>query len=163
MTDQRIPWTHTPTATRGRRIARKREDEHRSVLSRVPLFASLPPRHVKRLAGATAIANFKEGDEIVKEAAAGSVFYVIAEGEAKVVRNGRAVARLKPGDFFGELSVLAGTPRTASVVAAASPTRCVTLSARNLRGVLKSEPDIAVRILEHVAQRLAALERPRAG
>jgi CRP-like cAMP-binding protein len=58
--------------------------------------------------------------------------------------------------------VLAGTPRTASVVAA-MPTRCVTMSSRNLRTVLLDEPAIAVMILEHVAGRLAAAERPPAG
>jgi CRP-like cAMP-binding protein len=43
------------------------------------------------------------GDDIVREGASGSVFYVIAEGEAKVVRAGRTIARLKPGQFLGEL------------------------------------------------------------
>jgi CRP/FNR family cyclic AMP-dependent transcriptional regulator len=141
---------------------RRRQTEQRSVLASVPLFASLPPRHLRRLAEVTAVTNFDEGDDIVREGASGSVLYVIAEGEAKVVRAGRTIARLKPGQFFGELSVLAGTPRTASVVAA-MPTRCVTMSSRNLRTVLLDEPAIAVRILEHVAGRLAAAERPPAG
>ena len=152
-------WTHTPTAERRGGVLRQKEAERRAILAGVPLFASLPARHLKRVAAVSAVLDFAEGDEIVKEGQAGSVFYVIADGGAKVVRGGRTVGRLEPGRFFGELAVLGGTPRTASVIATA-PTTCVMLSARNLQKVLKDEPAIALSILGYVAHRLADAERP---
>lgn len=152
-------WTHTPIAERRGALLRQKEAERRALLARVPLFASLPPKHQKRVAAVSAVLDFDEGDEIVKEGQAGSVFYVIADGAAKVVRGGRTVGRLEAGSFFGELAVLGGTPRTASVVATA-PTTCVTLSERNLQKVLREEPSIASNILGYVAHRLAESERP---
>lgn len=152
-------WTHSPTADRRGGLLRQKEAERRAILASVPLFASLPPRHLRRVASVSAVLDFDEGQEIVKEGQSGSVFYVIAEGGAKVVRGGRTVGRLQAGRFFGELAVLGGTPRTASVVATA-PTTCVMLSSRNLQKVLRQEPAIALQMLAYVARRLAEAERP---
>jgi voltage-gated potassium channel len=152
-------WTHAPTAERRGALLRQKEAERRTILATVPLFASLPPKHLKRVATVSAVLDFAEGEEIVKEGQTGSTFYVIADGAAKVVRGGRTVGRLDAGRFFGELAVLGGTPRTASVVATA-PTTCVILSARNLQKVLRDEPGIALEMLGYVAHRLAEAERP---
>jgi len=162
MTDQRIAWTHSPTDDGRRRGARQRDAEQRRALATVPLFEGLPPRHLKRMVEVSGTSTFADGDEIVVEGAAGSTFFVITEGTAKVVRGKRTIATCGPGDHFGELSIVAGTPRIASVIATSTPTRCVTLSARGLRKVLGEEPNVALRLLENVAKRLLAAERPRA-
>jgi CRP/FNR family transcriptional regulator, cyclic AMP receptor protein len=163
MSEQRTAWTHQPTAEGRRRVKHRRGVEQRQILATVPLFNEVPSRHIKRLADLSSVVEFAGGDEIVREGASGSVFYVISDGEAKVVRGNRTIAKLTAGDHFGELSILAGTPRSASVIAASTPTRCITLSAKALRTVLSDEPRIALRVLENVAKRLLDAERPPAG
>jgi CRP-like cAMP-binding protein len=103
-----------------------------------------------------------EGSPVVKEGAAGSVFFVILDGRVKVVRKGRTVARLKNGDFFGEMSLLDDQPRLASVITE-EPSRFLTLSAKEFRAALDREPALAKRILQVIAARLRELENPPAG
>jgi CRP-like cAMP-binding protein len=162
VTEPRIAWTFTPTADGRRRHARASIADRMAALSQAPLFAELSRRNLRRIADACGVASFGPGRQIVKEGVEGSVFYVILEGTAKVVRGTRTVRRLVAGEFFGELSVLVGTPRTASVVSE-TPIRCLSLSSRNLRSVLSQEPGIALKVLEHVAGRLVDQERPILG
>jgi CRP/FNR family cyclic AMP-dependent transcriptional regulator len=162
MTDERIAWTFKPTGDTRRRAARLRIGEQMAALSQAPLFSDLSKRQLRQIADVSAVASFGEGKEIVKEGVAGSVFYVILEGKAKVTKRGRTLKRLGPGEFFGEMAVLAGTPRTASVVSE-TQIHCVTLSAKNLRGVLTKEPGLALKVLEHVARRLIEQEHPLVG
>ena len=162
MTDDRIVWSFEPTGlTRGRgervRVAHRME-----ALSRAPLFADLSKRHLRKIADTSAVSSFGAGKEIVKEGVAGSVFYVILEGEAKVTKRGRTVKRLGPGQFFGELAVIADAPRTASVIAE-TPLTCVTLSGKDFRKVLNNEPGLALKVLEKLARRLIEQEHPLVG
>lgn len=162
MSDTRITWTFKPTGDTRRRGTRVRIAEQIDALSQVPLFSDLSKRHLRKLADVSAVVSFGEGKEIVKQDVAGSVFYVILEGKAKVTKRGRAVKHLGPGAFFGELAIIVGAPRTASVVSE-TPMTCVTLSSRNFRSVLTSEPGLALKVLEHVARRLIEQEHPLAG
>jgi CRP-like cAMP-binding protein len=133
-----------------------------AALSQAPLFSGLSKRHLRRIAEVSGVASFKEGREIVKEGVSGSVFFVLLEGQAKVTKGGRKVARLGPGDFFGEMSVIVGTPRTASIVSE-TPLACVTLSAKALKEILAEEPGLAMKLLMHVTRRLVEAERPLVG
>ena len=94
----------------------------------------------------------------MKEGVPGSVFFVILTGDAKVTKGGRTLKRLGPNDFFGEMSILTKTPRSASVVAE-TPLECLTLSASGLRTAMNEDPSIAVRLLGTLAERLTALDR----
>jgi CRP-like cAMP-binding protein len=158
MSDTRIAWTFEPTARRGARGRRQRLSEQMALLARAPLFEGLPKSHLRKIAGASAARSCRPGQQLVKEDAAGSVFYVVLEGHAKVTRRGKTIKRLGPGDFFGEMSILTSAPRSASVVAE-TPMECLTLSAANLRSVLMDEPAIAVRMLSTLAQRLSDADR----
>ena len=111
------------------------------------------------MAKLSGIVRYREGTPVVKEGASGSVFFVILEGKAKVMRKGRTVGRLRRGDFFGEMSLLDGEPRTASVVTEADST-FLTVAAREFQRVLAREPNLALRMLQVVAGRLRATERP---
>ena len=71
----------------------------------------------------------------------------------RVIRDGAVVARLGPGEFFGELSVLDGGPRVAQVTAEV-PTRCLALASWDFERVLREEPGIALAVLRVVAGRL---------
>jgi CRP-like cAMP-binding protein len=162
MTDERIAWTFRPTADKRGRGERVRVAQRMEALSRAPLFADLSRRQLRKIADASAVSSFGAGKEIVKDGVAGSVFYVILEGEAKVTKRGRTVKRLGPGKFFGELAVIAGSVRTASVIAE-TPLTCVTLSGRNFRKVLHDEPGLALKVVEILARRLIETENPLVG
>jgi CRP-like cAMP-binding protein len=131
----------------------------RDALARVPLFSGLAPRYVKRLADLTEEQRYMEGARVVREGDIGDTFYVILQGEAKVVnRTGRVVNRLRPGDFFGEISLLDGGPRTADVVAD-TPLTMLALPRKAFLHALELEPAVAVKLLGHAAGMLRRMER----
>ena len=127
------------------------------LLERVPLFAGLPRRHLRRVAGLADEVRFRDGRVIVEAGLPGSTFFVIAEGNAKVYRSkvptGRAVARLGPGDFFGEMALLDGGPRSATVVADGE-LAAVRLSRSAFRKTIQREPSLALSIMAELAARL---------
>ncbi|MCI0634215.1 MAG: cyclic nucleotide-binding domain-containing protein [Actinobacteria bacterium] len=78
---------------------------------------------------------------------------MILAGSARVVRDGREIARMGPGEFFGEVSMLDGRARTAEVIADGS-LRVIALSRETLRTALRSEPELGWRLLEVLAARI---------
>ncbi|HSJ51882.1 MAG TPA: cyclic nucleotide-binding domain-containing protein [Actinomycetota bacterium] len=135
----------------------------RDALARVPLFAGLAARHLRRLADSTEEQRYMEGSSVVREGDVGDTFYVILEGEAKVVSGGRRVVnRLQPGDFFGEISLLDGGPRTASVIAD-TPITMLALPRKAFLRAIEQEPAVGVKLLAHAAGMLRRLERSPTG
>jgi CRP-like cAMP-binding protein len=125
-----------------------------ALLASVPLFSGLSRRHLRRLATVASETRFGPGRVIVQRGTRGNAFFVIVEGEAKVTVSGsKTAAKLGPGDFFGELAVLDGGPRTASVVAE-SRVVAIRIMRSDLRKLLRQEPDVAITLLEEVARRL---------
>jgi CRP/FNR family cyclic AMP-dependent transcriptional regulator len=157
----RFSWDFQPTG-RSRGAARRGLAEREAALARAPLFAGLPKRHLRTIARVAGVSEYGEGRTVVKQGAAGSVFFVILEGSARVVRGRRTVSTLRAGDFFGEMSLLDGGPRTASVTTV-EPSRFLTLSGPDLKDILAREPDLATKILRTMAGRIRALERPPVG
>jgi CRP/FNR family cyclic AMP-dependent transcriptional regulator len=150
-------WPFAPVPS-GARISREERIRREAALAEAPLFSNLSKRQLRSLAEVTGVRGYDEGAEIVKEGSGGFSFFVILDGKAKVVKGGRTVARLSRGEFFGEISVLDGGPRTASVVAE-QPLRCLTLARDDLVDVLKRDGLLATRILQEVASRLRRTER----
>src|SRR5439155_9034246 len=136
-----------PGGERRDRMARKRGLE---ALAQVPLFSHLTPRQLGRVLEVSEEYVFDEGATLAKEDTPGETFFVMLEGEARVVRHGRTVARLLPGDFFGEISLLDGGHRTASVVAV-TPIRALLLLGDDFRKLLIEEPKLAVKILRELS------------
>ena len=135
----------------------KREQE---ALARVPLFSHLSRRSLRRVANLAEEVRFMEGARVVKEGDPGDAFYAILEGQAKAVdRRGRTVNRLLPGDFFGEIALLDGGPRTATVVAE-TPLLVLEIRRKGFLRLLAEDPSITVKLLEHAAAMLRRLERP---
>jgi CRP-like cAMP-binding protein len=135
----------------------------RDALAQVPLFAGMPPRFLKRLADKMDEQRFMESATIVRQGEPGDTFYVLVEGEAKVKdANGRTLSRLIPGDFFGEISLMDGGPRTATVVAETNLT-ALALSRKDFSTLLQSEPKVTVGLLKHASALLRRLERPATG
>jgi CRP/FNR family cyclic AMP-dependent transcriptional regulator len=128
----------------------------------VPLFAGLSKRHLRHIAGLCEEEEFSEGTSLAEEGKPGDTFYVLLEGEAKVVRGGRRLDRLIPGDFFGEIALIDGGPRTASVVAT-TPLITLTISRKRFRRMLEEDPSIVLAMLEELAKRLRNNERSAIG
>lgn len=128
------------------------------ILAQVPLFAGLSRRHLKQIAEHADEIGFAQGQTVVEEDQPGGSFYVILEGEVKVVRHNRTIARMGPGEFFGEISLLDGGPRTATVVAE-TPVLAVRVFKRSFDKVVTQEPGVASQILAVVARRLREAER----
>ncbi len=126
-------------------------EEREAMLAKAALFTDLPKRHLRSIARATTIARHRAGATIVQAGDPGSTFYALIEGEAKVIRGGRTVRRLKPGDFFGEIALLDPGPRTATVVAEAD-TQCLELASKDFIEVVLGEPRLAERLLRVLAE-----------
>jgi CRP/FNR family cyclic AMP-dependent transcriptional regulator len=142
----------------GVRVARRGHD----VLSDIPLFSELSKRHLRRLGDLMEEQRFHEGANIVSEGDDGDSLYIIVEGQAGVIRGGRRVDRLLPGDFFGEVSLLDGGPRTATVTAD-TPLVVLAMHRRPFARMVEKEPEIAVKILIALARRFRFMQRPLAG
>ncbi len=128
------------------------------LLAHVPLFADLTRAELKRVAAVAKPASFRAGAWVVEEGSQGGRFFVIQAGTAKVQVGGRTRATLGPGSYFGELSVLDGRERSASVVAA-SALETWSIAEFNFRALLKQYPSLAVKLLGVLSGRLRDAER----
>ncbi len=129
-------------------------------LARVPVFSSLKKRQLEKLARTFSERQCAPGEVIVPQGRGGYGFFILVSGRAKAVRrldNGEEVVvnQFGPGDFFGELALLDGGPRTASVIAE-EPTVCLIMPREHFLGVLREDGEIAVAILEELARRFRA-------
>ena len=105
------------------------------VLRSIPLFAACSDRELAVVRRTVDEVSVTEGDVLLREGRPGRESFVIVDGEAGVTRRGEFLARLGPGDFFGELSVLDHQSRTATVTAL-TPMRLLVIHARDLALVL---------------------------
>ena len=128
-------------------------DARVEALSKVPLFSKLSARQLRRILKGASEDRYDEGTVILREGGHGETLFVIVEGSARVVRNGRTIARRSEGDFFGEISVIDGRPRTATVIAE-TPMRCIVLYRRELKEIVMGEPATAWAMLESIAARV---------
>ena len=122
-------------------------------LANVRLFSSLNKKELRLVGRASDEIAVKAGAEIVKEGAAGHEFFLVLAGTATVRRNGRKVATLGPGEYFGELSLLDRGPRSATVIAD-TDMELVVLGQREFTGVLEEVPEVAHKLLINMAARL---------
>jgi CRP-like cAMP-binding protein len=133
------------------------------LLGHVPLFSHLSRRQLKSLAESASEQRFMKGAAIVREGDEGDSFYVIVEGEARVAdAKGRTVNRLLPGDFFGEISLLDGGARTATVMSE-TPMRMLVLRRNAFRKIVSTDSTVASKLLVYAAGLLRRLEHPVSG
>jgi len=122
-------------------------------LRRVPLFAGMDKKELDLVARLLKEQPYSAGTTIVKSGSGGHGLYIIKEGRVTVVREGQAVATLGPGQFFGEISVLDGGPRTADV-RADTDTVCLTLISWEVKPLLMEAPTITYKMLLEMVKRL---------
>ncbi len=113
------------------------------VLARVPLFQALSTRHLRRVARLAELKRFSAGERIVRAGGRGDAFYVILDGSAQVTPAKGRGKKLAEGDYFGELALLDGAPRSATVTAIGSLTTA-RVARTAFRQLLKEEPAIGV-------------------
>ncbi len=144
--------------SRSRRSDRPLGRRGADLLGQVPLFDGLSRRHLKKVSEHADEVSFRPNEAIVEAGQPGGTFFVIVEGEAKVVRGSRVISRVGPGEFLGEISLLDGGPRTATVVAE-TPVVAIRIFKSSFDKVVAQEPSVAAKILVVVARRLREAQR----
>ena len=124
-------------------------------LARLSLFADLTHPQLEAVAHSFGEEVFAEGQRVIRQDVTGGSFYVILDGEAKVVIDGQERARLTRGDFFGELSILTDDAPAADVIAT-SILRCLIIPDNELKAFLLKQPSVMYRMLQIEARRLRA-------
>jgi CRP/FNR family transcriptional regulator, cyclic AMP receptor protein len=127
------------------------------LLRKVPLFSGLDDRELESLAEEFNERRFHPGDQVALEGEGGLMFFVVNEGEASVAVHGNEVAKLGQGDAFGEIALIDRRPRTATVTALTDLTT-FGLPVFVFRPFVEARPQVAWKLLEAMADRLAAAE-----
>ena len=122
-------------------------------LNRVPLFAELDAAEVRSIAESMNEANVPKGGVVTAEGGPGDGFFVIESGEAEVTIGGQPRATMTAGDYFGEIALLLGSSRTATV-AATTALRCYALTPWDFRELVEGNPSIAWKVMQSMAARL---------
>ncbi len=116
-------------------------------LARIPLFAGLGKKDLKRLANQMSERTFSEGDAVATEGQTGVGFFLIEDGNATVSIDGETIRTLGPGDHFGEIALIDEGPRTATVLAA-TDLRCRGMSSWEFRPLVQEHPEFAWPLLQ---------------
>jgi CRP-like cAMP-binding protein len=130
-----------------------RKNAKLELIKRVPLFSGCSKRELADVAAIADELSLPEGRTLTKEGATGHEFVVLIDGAAEVRRKGRKVNTLGPGDFLGEIALVTGVPRTATVKTT-EPSRMLVITARDFRTLLRSTPSMQFKVLETLASRL---------
>ena len=153
--------------SRHRKQEKAQEERQRRLqaLHRIDLFEHLPELDRVRLADGLRYAPFAAGEVLTRQGDKAHWLYLVLDGEAQVSVRGeggeeKAVARLRPGDVFGEMALLTGSPRTATVTAL-TDVECYRLDKAVFQDVLRSQPHLAEHAAEILAQRTVGLEAAR--
>jgi CRP-like cAMP-binding protein len=145
---------------------RKRELSRRlGILRGVDLFGGLSDEERSEVAERLQYAPFAGGDVITRQGDAGHWLYIVAFGEAEVLFEApgspaRSVGTVRAGDYFGEMALLVGDARHATVVAR-TDVECYRLDRASVQGLLLSRPEIAEQISRVVASRRGSIEEAR--
>ncbi len=124
-------------------------------LAQLSLFADLTSPQLEEIAHTVGEEVFSDGQRVLRQGMSGGHFFVIVEGEARVLIDGEERARLGRGDFFGEVAALTGDAPTADVVAS-TLLRCVVVPGIELESFLLEHPRVMYRMLQAEARRLRA-------
>jgi CRP-like cAMP-binding protein len=131
-------------------------------LAKVAVFSELGRTDLRRLAAVTISRDFAKGDVIVKEGEQAVAFYLMCSGRAEVVKavessGPRVLGTLGPGDFFGDMALLDGYLRSATV-RALEDTKCMVLARWDFMAELRTSPSIALQMLPVLSRRLREAE-----
>lgn len=125
------------------------------LLKQIPLFGDCSKTELEAVARVTDELALPEGRVLMRQGAPGRELVVLVGGEATVERDGRRIAVLSDGDFLGEVALVTGRPRTATVTATTA-LRVLVLDGLSFDRLLRDVPTIAVKVMKAVAERLPA-------
>jgi CRP-like cAMP-binding protein len=128
------------------------------MLGKAPIFSGLTERQLRSLAKTAKVVSYPANARVVKEGEPGIGLYILLSGQAEVRQGDRTLARLGPGQFFGEMTLLDEQPRSADVIAV-QPSECAVLSRWEFWGFAKGEPDVLQGVLRETARRLRETNR----
>jgi len=136
----------------------KRRDDKINILAQVPLFAGLSKKELGEIARLVTEVEYPPRDYLTYEGQTGREAMVILAGKGTVRRAGRKIAEVSPGDVVGEMSLVTNRPRNASVRADTFVTALV-MNTREFSSLIDEHPQVGVKILRTVADRLAEATR----
>lgn len=139
-----------------------KKSEKAEELAKVPLFRDLSKKDLELLASHVDESDVDAGARLSEQGQRGQQLCLIVEGSAKVMRNGRKLATLGPGDVVGELSLIDHGPGSATVETT-EPTKLLVMHARDFSEVLDSSPAFARKVLATLARRLRDADRQLVG
>jgi CRP-like cAMP-binding protein len=134
------------------------------LLAQMPLFSTCSKRQLAQVTSFTVADQLPAGSILTRQGAAGGIAYILASGQAEVLRGGRRLALLGPGDVVGELSLIDGKPRSATVKAV-TDLEVLEIDARDLSRLLRTAPAVSRNLLAALAERLRRVDAllPTAG
>lgn len=124
------------------------------LIRRVPLFSRCSKRELAEVAKIADEIDLPAGKVLIRQGERGREFFVLLEGTAEVRKDGKTVATLDSGDFFGEIALVSRSPRMATVTTI-SPVHALVVTDRSFRSLLEHSPQIQLKVLEALAERLA--------
>ena len=130
-----------------------RKDAKIELLRRVPLFELCSKRELREVASITDEVSLPAGRRLAVEGAAGREFMIVVEGSAEVRLGARKVNVLGSGDFLGEIALITGRKRTASVTTV-EPARILVITGRDFKRLLRDVPSIQPKVMQALAARL---------
>ncbi|HEY8315441.1 MAG TPA: cyclic nucleotide-binding domain-containing protein [Gaiellaceae bacterium] len=131
------------------------KDAKLDLIRSVPLFEDCSRRELREIEAAVDEVVVPAGYTFTKEGASGKELIVIVEGAAEVRRKGRKINELGAGDFLGEIALISGAPRTATV-RTTQPTHALVLTGQAFRRLVRQIPSMQMKVLEALARRLPA-------
>ena len=123
------------------------------MLKQVPLFAGLDDRELGQIAASMKERRFEAGARVTEEGSGGAGFFIVEEGQADVSVDGQPRGTIGPGDYFGEIALLTGSDRTATIVAS-SDMVCWGMTPWDFRPLVESNSAIAWKLLTAMAEKL---------
>jgi CRP-like cAMP-binding protein len=123
-------------------------------LRRIPLLADLEPAELQALADRMHERTFRAGETATVEGEPGDGFYVVESGEAEITVQGRPVGTIAAGDVFGEIALLTGSGRAATITAT-SDLHCYGVAPLDFRDVVEGNPTIAWRLVQSMVHTLS--------
>lgn len=130
-------------------------------LQRVRFFADMDRRQTEQIARLLKQRRFAKGETVIREGSGAAAFFIIDSGEAAVTSQGQPLNTLGPGDHFGDIALIDGGPRSATVVATTDLV-CYGLTFWEFRPLVERNPTIAWKLLQALAKRLRAAEQDKA-
>lgn len=128
-------------------------DAKTTQLKAVPLFAHCTAKELAFIATQVEDMDFPAGKVLCREGQSGGDFFILTSGAAEVTRGTKQITEMVPGDFFGEIALVDGGKRTATVTTTV-PSRCLVLGPRQFQNVLHQDADIAHSIMKALTLRV---------